>query len=169
LLGSMNNDETGSGIVCQQSDGQKLLPLWANTLQWMDAIKKVIGKWYINQIMGKQYPESMYCNDNDQDCMDMLNYEWWIDGINYFVAGFRINPDWAFKVYYVINDKVYLPGQTETAYGWLAKSAWNFASIKDGKIIVKRIKNTEVIWDPQTMSPQQLKTKFILETCEIDW
>jgi hypothetical protein len=27
LLGSMNNDETGSGIVCQQSDGQKLLPL----------------------------------------------------------------------------------------------------------------------------------------------
>jgi hypothetical protein len=168
LLGSFNNEETGSAVVCQQRDEQKLIALDTYTLQGMDAIVRVIGKWYISNIVGKQYPDTIYCKDNDSDCADMLDYEWWTDGQNYFVAGYREPTNTNYSIVYVINDKVYNPGESKLGNWIMQQSKRNFAGTNENKIIVKRIKNGILIWDPETMTIDKLKSTYVLETCEMD-
>ncbi|MEI7562510.1 MAG: hypothetical protein WCJ39_02030 [bacterium] len=81
-------------------------------------------------------------------------------------TGMDLNPDrWT---YYVINNKLYFPGKTIPANGVLTQSKRNFAGIKNNKIIVRKIKNSVLIGNPQTMDITKLKSKFTLETCEID-
>lgn len=168
LVASFNNDETGNTIVCQESNGQKLLPLGNNILEWHAVVAKIIGKWYINEVAGKQYPDNIYCQNNERDCADMLDYWWRTDGQNYFVAWLRSNTPSEYTVYYVINDKLYSPWESKLGQGIMQESKWNFVGIQNNKIIVKKIKNGVLVWDPATMDPAQLKSNFTLETCEID-
>ena len=182
---SFNNDETGDRVVCQENDGTKLLiPTWVTGLTWYGDIEipwyattlKVIVKWFINLIADKVYPDSMRCRETYQDCMDMIDYGWWTDGQNYFVAGYRstrnqnytgagTNPD--LIKYYVINDKAYYPWETKES-GVITESKRNFVGIQNNKIIVRRMKDWVLVGDQKTADPATLKSNFTLETCEID-
>lgn len=165
-----------SGVVCEETDSnwyqvKYTLPtqeIAFGMLPWHEAMKRVIGKWLIDKIAGKEYPDNMYCKN--LDCADMLDHGWWTDGKNYFVAWFRsdlVSPEDRHMLY-VINNKLYYPGKSKFSLWIIETSKWNFVDIQNNKIIVRRIKNSKVIWNPDTMPPEQLKSTFTLETCEID-
>lgn len=176
MLDNFNDDE----VVCEISDNNSRFPQGKytktnpNYILEYEAIQKVIGKWLVNEINLYPYSVTMYCQNDDTECLSMIDLWWRTDWKNYFVAWFRndfINEEWFTKKVYVINDKIYSPWSYIIDIGVTVKSSRNFVNIEDNKIIVKRIKNGKVIWDPWTSDEEEiekLKTSFILETCEID-
>ncbi len=163
-----------AGIICEDTDkngySEKFMPTNSEDIPWYNSLTKVIGKWLIDRVAGMVYPDNMFCKASDTECKSMLDYGWRTDGKNYFAAWFRSNllsPENLLRLY-VINDKVYNPWVNKLGNGIMEESKRNFVSILKNKIIVKKIMQWAVIWDPQTIDVAQLKSKFILKTCEID-
>ena len=121
------------------------------------------------------YPDSMFCGADsknaekiDPDCEDMKESEAWSDGTNYFVAWYREETSYVNR-YYVINDKVYNPWKStinnheiNEIWNW----RWQFITVRDNKIIVKRMKNEKHYpWKDQDSAINP--STYILQTCEI--
>lgn len=163
-----------TGIICEDVDdnkfNRKFIQANPSDIPWYDSVTKVIGKWLIDRIAGMVYPDNMFCKDNDTKCKSMIDYGWRTDGTNYFVAWFRsdlIEPEDS-HILYVINDKLYNPWTSKLGNGVMDESKRNFVTIQNNKIIVKKLLQWEVVGNIQTMDVTQLKSKFILKTCEIN-
>jgi len=143
-----------------------------NAMTWYDAVQKIIGKWLLNTIAPRENPDIIYCSKNNQECEAMIDYEWWTDWSNYFVAGYRDPWSDSRKLFYTINGKIYYPGKNIEGTWFLKQSKWNFVWIQDNKIFVRRIVNWKL---PQGVSVDQalqhvdtIKTDIWIETCTID-
>ena len=163
-----NNWTPIDGSICEDTEGTKYIATNPTELPWYDTITRIIGRWLLDEIEGKVYPDNIYCSNNDSDCADMIDYGWRTDGQNYFVAWYRWKMTSESKIFYVIDDKVYDPWKSMLGRGIMTESKRNFAGIHDNRIIVKKISAGTLIWDPDTMDVTQLKSNFILKTCEID-
>ncbi len=137
------------------------------------ALKKALKSWLLSATIPDVYNlASLYCTREDPDCAGVYDVGSWADNKgNYFVAGERA--DLKGKTIYAINDKLYFPWEMKGELpSWISSpdqkwtSPWLFAGIKNGKIIVKKIKDCV----PTRKEPLEytLESKFTLETCEVD-
>ena len=143
-----------------------------NAMTWYAAVQKIIGKWLLNAIAPRENPDSMYCLKEDKECKAMIDYEWWTDWSNYFVAWYREPWSEDRKLLYVINGNIYYPGKTIEGTWFLKQTKWDFVWVKDNKIIVRRIINWKlpdwVSVDQALQHVDTTKTDISIETCTID-
>lgn len=137
------------------------------------ALKKALKSWLLTNTISDVFNlASLYCSENDPDCKAVYDVGSRADEAgNYFVAGERT--DLAGKVVYAINDKLYLPWEMQGDIpSWISTpnqkwtSPWLFAGVKDGKIIVKKMK--DYVSTGKELPDYKFESKYTLETCEIN-
>lgn len=181
------DDFSTSSIECEDKDwismkgGETIYGVTSNEdgyFIWIEAVKRIVKKWYLYSINQGHIPYHFYCSESnngefDSDCLQMSNRMWWLSWTNYFVAGYRdLDQN---KLYYVINDKLYDPGNDDLVdvdwwWDYIKESSWLFSHIENNYIVVKKIKDWQLnsTKNNNLDSDKMPTTRYTLETCKIN-